>query len=148
MRGAARGQRDLLLGLATALAGERGREGAEGHAAVQRDESLGGATQRRASRSHTQRDQKRSLPLSRYNKRPDGLTLDTLPSGIVLDTYEGSRAPGYMAAVGAVAGFLKAVTGLFLRPSIGILEAASKLLQGVGLACTGKKGIQVRHKQG
>ena len=53
-----------------------------------------------------------------------------------------------MAAVGAVAGFLKAVTGLFLRPSIGILEAASKLLQGVGLACTGKKGIQVRHKQG
>ena len=63
-------------------------------------------------------------------------------SGIVLDPYEGSRAPGHMAVVGAVAGFFKAMAGLMLRPSIGILEATSKLLQGAGLACTGKRGIQ------
>ena len=34
------------------------------------------------------------------------------------------------------------MVGLGLRPVVGISEAGSKLLQGVGLACQGKRGIQ------
>ena len=45
--------------------------------------------------------------------------------------------------MGTVGGFFKALAGLMVRPSIGILEAGSKLLQGAGLAFMGKRGIQV-----
>ena len=47
-----------------------------------------------------------------------------------------------------VGGFFKAVIGLLTRPSIGIIEALSKQLQGVGLAFLGKRGIQVWDKCG
>ena len=45
--------------------------------------------------------------------------------------------------VGLVGGFFKSLAGLLMRPSIGILEATSKLLQGAGLVFMGKRGIQV-----
>ncbi len=46
--------------------------------------------------------------------------------------------------LGLSLGIIKGILGLATRPSIGILEASSKLLQGFGLACLGKKGIQAR----
>lgn len=64
-------------------------------------------------------------------------------AGLILDPYEGSRSfRGYLSALGFVAGVFKGLLGLLVRPSLGVLEAASKLTQGMGLVFKGKKGIQ------
>ena len=134
------GQKDLVLGLATALAGEGLLCGTFKWTACSPDSAEG----------RSPRDLFVFTPWPRISDlcSSPGPVSFYFPSGIVLDPYEGSRAPGHMAVVGAVAGFFKAMAGLMLRPSIGILEATSKLLQGAGLACTGKRGIQVRHPKG
>lgn len=45
-------------------------------------------------------------------------------------------------AIGLPLGLVKATMGLGIRPAAGAVEAASKVLQGVGLLCLGKRGIQ------
>lgn len=39
-------------------------------------------------------------------------------------------------------GLLKGGLGLAVRPTAGVVEGTSKTLQGVGLLCLGKRGIQ------
>ncbi len=41
-----------------------------------------------------------------------------------------------------VGGLLKGGLGLAVRPTAGVVEGTSKTLQGVGLLCLGKRGIQ------
>lgn len=41
-----------------------------------------------------------------------------------------------------LAGLAKAGIGLLVRPTAGVIEASSKTMQGLGLLCLGKKGIQ------
>jgi hypothetical protein len=56
---------------------------------------------------------------------------------------EGARSvPQYLMPIGAAIGLAKSLVGLALRPAAGSVEAASKLLQGLGLMCLGKRGIQ------
>lgn len=61
----------------------------------------------------------------------------------VLLTWLGARWPKPYAPLGVGVGVAKAVLGLGLRPVSGTLEAVSKTLQGTGLLCLGKRGIQV-----
>lgn len=51
--------------------------------------------------------------------------------------------PGYLAVPGFCLGLAKGLTGLMVRPVAGVAEAFSKILQGLGLLCLGKRGIQV-----
>ncbi|EFJ52490.1 hypothetical protein VOLCADRAFT_102987 [Volvox carteri f. nagariensis] len=62
--------------------------------------------------------------------------------GFVHDTAAGGRWKGGLVVLGVPAGILKASLGLGVRPAAGAVEATSKLLQGIGLACLGKRGIQ------
>lgn len=54
----------------------------------------------------------------------------------------GARWPMPYAPLGVGVGAAKALLGLGLRPVSGTLEALSKSLQGAGLLCLGKRGIQ------
>lgn len=47
-----------------------------------------------------------------------------------------------MAPLGVTVGLLKATLGLAMRPAAGCIEATSKFMQGIGLLCLGKRGIQ------
>lgn len=63
----------------------------------------------------------------------------------MLDPLEGLRANhGLVAVMAATFGLVKGLVGLGLRPGAGSVELICKLLQGIGLLCLGKKGIQVR----
>ncbi|GIL71927.1 hypothetical protein Vretifemale_2372 [Volvox reticuliferus] len=62
--------------------------------------------------------------------------------GIMHDTAAGARWKGDFALLGVPMGLIKASVGLGVRPAAGAIEATSKVLQGVGLACLGKRGIQ------
>ena len=67
-----------------------------------------------------------------------------LSTGAFLDPYEGARSmPGSMLLLGFSLGLFKGLVGLMARPSAGVIEGSSKLLQGLGLLCLGKRGIQV-----
>ncbi|GFR40078.1 hypothetical protein Agub_g624, partial [Astrephomene gubernaculifera] len=54
----------------------------------------------------------------------------------------GLRWPNGLGAVGLPVGLAKASLGVAMRPAAGTVEAFSKVLQGVGLLCLGKRGIQ------
>lgn len=56
-----------------------------------------------------------------------------LRAGLVLDPYEAARLKGPMMPISFLAGCIKAAIGLLVRPSIGILESSSKLLQVRGV---------------
>ncbi|GLC63393.1 hypothetical protein PLESTF_000031500 [Pleodorina starrii] len=62
--------------------------------------------------------------------------------GVIHDTSAGGRWKGGLVAIGVPMGLLKASVGLGMRPAAGAVEATSKLLQGFGLMCLGKRGIQ------
>ncbi|GIL45737.1 hypothetical protein Vafri_2896 [Volvox africanus] len=62
--------------------------------------------------------------------------------GVIHDTAAGARWKGGLVMLGVPMGLIKASVGLGVRPAAGAVEAASKVLQGVGLACLGKRGIQ------
>jgi hypothetical protein len=50
--------------------------------------------------------------------------------GPLLDPYEGVRSmSGPMSVLGGLAGFIKAVIGLGARPTAGLFESGSKVLQ-------------------
>lgn len=64
-------------------------------------------------------------------------------AGPVLDPLEGIRTrEGFLAVLCFTVGIFKSLLGLGLRPAAGIVEVNSKFLQGIGLLCLGKKGIQ------
>ncbi|GLI64033.1 hypothetical protein VaNZ11_007171 [Volvox africanus] len=62
--------------------------------------------------------------------------------GVIHDTAAGARWKGGLVMLGVPMGLIKASVGLGVRPAAGAVEATSKVLQGVGLACLGKRGIQ------
>lgn len=62
--------------------------------------------------------------------------------GLILDPMAGLRLPGALGAAGAVLGLVKGAAGLMVRPGMGVLDAISKCLKGVGLLFLGRRGIQ------
>jgi hypothetical protein len=66
-----------------------------------------------------------------------------MSAGTLLDPYEGARSmKGPWKIAGLLVGILKALLGLGARPTAGVIESGSKILQGLGLMCLGKRGIQ------
>lgn len=62
--------------------------------------------------------------------------------GLFLDPAAGMRLPGALGLAGLLAGLMKGTGGLMVRPAMGVLDASSKCLKGVGLLFLGKRGIQ------
>eukprot|EP00798_Chlamydomonas_sp_ICE-L_P003801 gene3801-13870_t len=52
------------------------------------------------------------------------------------------RLQGAWAVAGFFLGLFKGSLGVVLRPAAGVIDSGSKLLQGLGLVCLGKRGIQ------
>lgn len=69
------------------------------------------------------------------------------PAGLLLDPYEGARSmSGWLAAVGAMLGVAKAILGLGMRPTAGVFETTSKVLQvGRGKGGWSQCALAMRH---
>ncbi|WIA12624.1 hypothetical protein OEZ85_006281 [Tetradesmus obliquus] len=63
-------------------------------------------------------------------------------AGLLLDPAAGMRLQGALGVAGVLVGLLKGTGGLMVRPVMGVMDASSKILKGVGLLCLGRRGIQ------
>ncbi|KAF6253188.1 hypothetical protein COO60DRAFT_1463300 [Scenedesmus sp. NREL 46B-D3] len=63
-------------------------------------------------------------------------------AGLLLDPAAGMRLQGALGVAGVLVGLLKGSGGLMVRPVMGVMDASSKVLKGVGLLCLGRRGIQ------